>query len=93
MSYAIRWRLSAQRDLQALAPDVQVRILARVETLAIAPRPTASSALKGTLVGLRRLRVGDYRIAYIVDDVDKMISIIAVGHRSKFYEDLRRVDG
>ena len=35
----------------------------------------------------RRVRVGDYRIAYLVDDVEGMVGIIAAGHRSRFYDD------
>lgn len=92
MSYDLRWRLSAENDLHALPRDVQERVLLRVEALARNPRPSASTSLKGTLAGLRRLRVGDYRIAYLVDDADFWIGILAVGHRSKFYENLRRSD-
>jgi mRNA interferase RelE/StbE len=90
VSYAVRWRTSAERDFSALPRDAQVRILVRVEALADSPRPAASAALAGPLAGLRRLRVGDYRIAYVVDDAERTVGIVALGHRSKFYEDLNR---
>lgn len=90
MSYTIRWRVSAERDLQALPGHVQALIMVRVEALAQNPRPPGSVALKGTLGGLRRVRVADYRIAYLVDDAEGMVGIVAVGHRNKFYEELGR---
>lgn len=90
MSYEIRWRASAERDLLALPGEVRARIMVRVEALAENPSPPASTALKGTLAGLRRVRVGDYRIAYLVDDAENIVGIVAIGHRSRFYEDLER---
>ena len=82
--------MSAERDLHALPRDVQERVMVRVEALAETPRPPSSAPLKGTLTGLRRVRVGDYRIAYLVDDVEGTVGVVAVGHRSRFYEDLGR---
>jgi mRNA interferase RelE/StbE len=90
VNYTIRWRESAERDLQALPRHVQSQIMVRVEALADNPRPPASVPLKGTLRGLRRVRVAEYRIAYLVDDAEGMVGIVAVGHRSRFYEELGR---
>lgn len=90
MSHSIRWQPAATRDLERLPDDVQGRIMACVDALAENPRPVFSAPLKGPLAGLVRLRIGDYRVAYLVDDAQRTLGILTVGHRSRFYEVTRR---
>ena len=48
------------------------------------PRPFGAIKLKGW--NLYRIRVGDYRILYTINDKDKIIEIIAIGHRKDIYK-------
>lgn len=90
MRYALEWQESSLRALESLPPRVRERIVGRLKALADNPRPSASAPLAGDLAGLRRLRIGDYRAAYEVDDAQGTVTIRAVGHRSRFYEALAR---
>ena len=47
-----------------------------------------SRPLKGNLKGLYRLRVGDYRIAFLLDEEAQTVTITAIKHRGKIYQDL-----
>jgi mRNA interferase RelE/StbE len=78
---------AAQRDLQALPRDILVRIEARLQALAENPRPRGVERIQGTQGGLR-VRVGDYRILYTVDDAQQVVTIGRVRHRRDVYRGL-----
>lgn len=90
MSYELRVTRRALRGLQGLPPDVRDRITKRMKALADDPRVHGTKQLQGTLRSVRRLRVGDYRIGYEVDDAAALVIIRAVGHRQHVYDELRR---
>lgn len=75
---------SARRELERLPVQVARRILARIEHLAIDPRPAGTRKLRGA-DDLFRIRAGDYRIIYRVIADDGCVDIIAVRHRSDAY--------
>jgi mRNA interferase RelE/StbE len=87
----VRYRLvttrRAAKDLTALPKAVVRRIDAKILSLAHAPRPTEAVKLKGA-DALYRLRVGDYRIVYEVQDDVVVIVIVRVGHRREVYRGL-----
>jgi len=60
------------------------RILSKIEELVIEPRPAGCRKLQGRS-GLWRLRVGDYRIVYSVDDRQRLVDVVAVRHRREAY--------
>jgi len=62
-----------------------LRILDKIESLAKAPRPRDSRKLR-TQTALWRIRIGDYRVLYGVDDAKRIIDIVAIRHRSDAYE-------
>jgi mRNA interferase RelE/StbE len=74
----------ARKDLDNLQGAVYQRILAALQDLADNPRPRACVKLV-TGVGEYRLRVGDYRVLYDVDDRDHTVTVLRVKHRSKAY--------
>lgn len=78
----------AATDLRDLPRQVQEAVWRRLQDLKQNPQGLHTSALKGNLRGLRRLRIGDYRVAYCVDD--EAVRVLAVGHRSRFYEITKR---
>jgi mRNA interferase RelE/StbE len=83
-SYQIRWKGSAARELKKLPQTTIQRVLDTVEALSVAPRPHGARRLVGT-EHTYRLRVGDYRIVYTVEDDVLLVHIIRVGHRRDVY--------
>lgn len=90
MSYGVEIQTAALRYLASLPADVQARITKRINALAENPRPPRMRRLKGKLKGTRRISVGDYRVAYDVDDAALVVHVWAIGHRRGFYDRLAR---
>lgn len=84
MTYRIELRPAAARALRKLDPPTARRIQGAIALLATEPRPPASRPLRGR-PGLR-VRVGDYRILYTVEDDVLLIVVVTVGHRRDVYE-------
>ena len=76
---------AAAPDLEHLSRGIQARIVSRLEALSADPRPPDSQTLAGPLRGLRRIRVGSYRICYHVDDEARLETVVEVGHRRDVY--------
>ena len=83
MSYSLRIKRSASRELARAPRSDRRRIVHAIDGLA--EHPLAGSALKGELRGLRRLRVGDYRIVYEVLADRLVILVVRVAHRREAY--------
>jgi mRNA interferase RelE/StbE len=84
-AYTVLVGRPAQKEIRALEESARRRVLAELRVLAAEPRPPGCRKL----VGARdrwRVRVGDYRIIYTVEDADRVVRIVAVRHRSKAYE-------
>lgn len=82
--YRIELRPAAVRALRKLDPQVRPRIQGAIALLAQEPRPPAARALQGR-PGLR-VRLGDYRIIYIVDDDVLLVVVVTLGHRREVYD-------
>ena len=82
--YSVVVARSARKELERLGQPQISRILRRIEALALTPRPEGCRKLQGAS-NLWRIRVGDYRVLYAVDDAQKVVDIIAVRHRSEAY--------
>jgi mRNA interferase RelE/StbE len=74
----------ALRQLRALDATVRARIRARIDGLAHDPRPHGVKSLQGD-PGTLRLRVGDYRVLYRVENERLIVLVIAVAHRREVY--------
>jgi mRNA interferase RelE/StbE len=81
--YSLRLRGQAEKDLKALPRDVRRRIHDRILLLREEPRPLDSKKLVGR--DGYRVRVGDYRIIYLIRRDSREIVIWAVGHRKDVY--------
>lgn len=82
-AYRIELRPAAVRALRKLDPQVRHRIHGAIALLAQDPRPPGARALQGR-DGLR-VRVGDYRIVYTVDDRVLTVVVVRLGHRRDVY--------
>ena len=72
------------RKLEKLGDRLIARVIARVEALAVDPRPPGCKKLRG-YKDCWRIRIGDYRVVYLIDDHQKIVSITRVAHRSDVY--------
>lgn len=83
MRYAIRIKESAARELQRIERADRERLIVAIDRLA--ENPFAGSALKGELRGLRRIRVGDYRLLYEVQERDLVVLVLRAARRREAY--------
>ena len=83
MAYRVELSNRAKRDLAALSPQVQTRIVKALRTLEANPRPPGVEKLTGE-EGYR-LRVGDYRILYEVHDKILLVFVVKIGNRREVY--------
>ena len=82
--YDLLVKASAERDLRKLPRSTLERIHAKLLTLRDEPRPPGSRKLSGNLEGWR-VRVGDYRILYQIDDTGETVTVVRVRHRRDVY--------
>lgn len=85
MTYRIDVAPAAQRQLRKLDPAARVRVQAAIELLAETPRPPGATKLVGG-EGEWRVRTGDYRIVYEIEDSRLLVLVVAVGHRQDIYQ-------
>jgi mRNA interferase RelE/StbE len=85
VKYALEIKRSAQKELDALDDAVFARIDPKILALADNPRPAGCKKLKGYR-NQWRIRVGDWRVLYIIDDTAKLVSVTRIAHRREVYE-------
>ena len=85
--YKIFFKPSVEKDLRNLPKTTIKNILLHIERLKQEPYPRQSIKLAGAEY-LYRLRVGDYRIIYSVDQSDKQITIHYIRHRRDVYKQI-----
>ena len=83
MIYSLRIKGSAAKALRRIGREDRIRLIEAIDRLRA--EPTAGSALKGEFAGLRRLRVGSYRIIYEVIRGELVVLVVRVGHRGSVY--------
>lgn len=82
--YKIEFLKTAAKELKKLPKDIQIRIIRKIEKLIDEPYPADTKKLKNGN-GRFRIRVGNYRIIYKLEDKKLVILIIKVGHRRDIY--------
>lgn len=83
MSYSIRIKQSAAKALATIAREERERIVEAIDRLR--ENPLAGGVLKGEFSGLRRIRIGSYRIVYEVQERELVILVVRIGHRREVY--------
>lgn len=81
--YRVEVLPAAVKALRRIHPKDQPRLHGAIELLAEDPRPPAARRLRGR--DGYRVRIGDYRIIYTIEDDALVIVVIALGHRSDVY--------
>ncbi len=83
MTYSLSIKQSAVKALAKIEGEDRQRIINAIDQLKT--NPVAGSVLKGEFSGLRRIRVGNYRVVYEVQDEKLVILVIRIGHRREVY--------
>ncbi|MEO6811605.1 MAG: type II toxin-antitoxin system RelE/ParE family toxin [Isosphaeraceae bacterium] len=84
--YTIEFTRAAERGLASLSKSVLRHVDAKIMALGRDPRPPGSLKLEGE-EGFYRIRVGDYRVVYLIEDDRLIVVVVAVGHRREIYRD------
>lgn len=84
MSYRVALSPVATRQLRKFDPPARRRVQAAIDLLADDPRPPAATRLVGG-AGEWRVRTGDYRIIYEINDGELLVLVLQAGHRREVY--------
>jgi mRNA interferase RelE/StbE len=84
VAYEIVIQDTANKVLRKLDKPVRERVAAAIEALADDPRPAGIKAIVGE-PGAFRIRVGDYRVLYEIEDYRLVVMVVKIGHRSTVY--------
>lgn len=84
MPYLVKLKRSAEKELEHLPEKIHDRIVAALIALKNNPLPVGAKKLHGR-EGYR-IRVGDYKILYVVDDSKQKIEVFSVAHRHEVYK-------
>jgi mRNA interferase RelE/StbE len=85
--YAVEFERSAKKELDRLDGKIRARVLRKVAALAEDPRPPGATQLVGA-DDLWRIRVGDYRVVYGIEDARLVVIVVRVAGRGKVYRDI-----
>jgi len=86
MAYEVNWSAKAAKHYRQLDKDGKTRVAALVDRLAANPRPLGAEHVV-SMPGVLRVRNGNYRVLFSVDDEKRQVLVEDVRHRSKAYGD------
>ena len=86
MTYSIEISTSAAKALEKLPKSTRLRVVGALELLGIDPRPPGAKMLRGGEHGRWRVRVGDFRIVYAIDDGRLLILVLRIARRREVYD-------
>jgi mRNA interferase RelE/StbE len=84
--YKITFKNSAYKELEQLPKSIIRKIAVAIDELANNPRPVGVKKLKDSSNDLSRIRVGDYRVIYTINDGIRILNILRIGHRKDIYK-------
>lgn len=87
MSYTVQFAASASKEFRALPASVKSRVTTAIDGLVDNPRPPGVSKLQGH-ERLYRLRVGQFRVVYEVNDDVRTVKVTRIRHRRDVYQNL-----
>ena len=83
MNYSLKIKASARKTLLKTDKQNRIRLIDAIDNLLI--QPYKGTQLKGDLTGLRRIRIGQYRIIYEIQKDELIILVVRIGHRKEIY--------
>lgn len=83
--YSVEVKPAARKELEALPNPILARVVRKLESLADVPRPAGCKKLKG-YKDQWRIRIGDWRVVYLIDETVRLVSIVRIAHRREVYE-------
>ena len=88
MIYTIEFAPNAERQFSKLPQNIKIQLFKTIQSLSREPRPHNASylTLKSKQTKFLRIRKGDYRIIYTIDDDILLVLIVSIGHRSDIYK-------
>ena len=86
MTYTIEISTSAAKAVDKLEKANRLRIVGAIELLSVDPRPPGAKMLRGGEQGRWRVRIGDYRIVYAIEDDRLLVLVLRVAHRREVYD-------
>ena len=86
MTYSIELSPSAAKAITRVQKSNRLRIVGAIELLAVEPRPPGATMLRGGEHGRWRVRVGDYRIVYTIEEDRLLVLVLRVAHRREVYD-------
>ena len=84
--YKITFKSSAHKELERLPKPAVRKIVIAIGQLAENPKPMGVKKLKDSSEDLYRIRVGDYRVIYAINDGIRIINVRRIGHRKDIYK-------
>jgi mRNA interferase RelE/StbE len=76
---------SAYKQLQKIQATMRIKIEKEIDKLESNPRPSGVKKLTGSKEDLYRIRIGNYRVVYAIDDTIEIVDIRQIGHRKDIY--------
>ena len=86
--YSIRFNKQATKFLAKQSKDIQDKILAQTEALTHNPMPNGVKKLQGNNSDMFRIRIGNYRVIYEINNNELIILVLKIGHRQDVYRGL-----
>ncbi len=83
-NYEITFRRSARKELEVIEDSLVENIFSKIDQLVTNPRPKGTKKIKGRN-NLWRIRVGEYRVIYSIDDKSGLVDIVFIRHRKDVY--------
>ena len=84
-TYTVQLKPAAERDLKKIKDRAVLRRIVRaIDDLPTTPRPPNAKTLQGDS-SILRIRVGDYRILYTIEDAALLVLVVRIGHRREVY--------
>jgi mRNA interferase RelE/StbE len=82
--YQLRYRQSVAKELRGMPHTERGRVVAKIQGLVNNPYPVGAVKLRGA-TGLYRIRQGEYRVVYQVENQELIILVVKIGHRREVY--------
>jgi len=83
VNFSLKIKSSALKELKRINKPERTRIIHAIDQLPASP--WLGKVLKGELSGLRRIRVGDYRVIYEIHEQQVLILVVRIAHRKGVY--------